>query len=49
MNESWRQILKLRRELDTLRTQYAESIVFAYKNRSSYDFLKFYLFGHQFL
>jgi septal ring factor EnvC (AmiA/AmiB activator) len=41
MNESWREILKLRRELDTLRTQYAESIVFAYKNRSSYDFLNF--------
>src|SRR5258708_10900232 len=29
------------RELDTLRIQYAESIVFAYKNRSSYDFLNF--------
>ena len=41
MNESWREILKLRRELDTLRSQYAESIVFAYKNRSSYDFLNF--------
>lgn len=41
MNESWREILKLRRELDTLRIQYAESIVFAYKNRSSYDFLNF--------
>ncbi|MBN9382065.1 MAG: peptidoglycan DD-metalloendopeptidase family protein [Chitinophagaceae bacterium] len=41
MNESWREILKLRRELDTLRIQYGESIVFAYKNRSSYDFLNF--------
>ncbi|HMH22373.1 MAG TPA: peptidoglycan DD-metalloendopeptidase family protein [Puia sp.] len=41
MNESWREILKLRRELDTLRTQYAQSIAFAYKNRSSYDFLNF--------
>jgi len=41
MNESWREILKLRRELDTLRSQYAESIAFAYKNRSSYDFLNF--------
>jgi septal ring factor EnvC (AmiA/AmiB activator) len=41
MNESWREILKLRRELDTLRLQYAQSIVFAYKNRSSYDFLNF--------
>src|ERR1700694_6012406 len=41
MNESWREILKLRKELDTLRAQYAESIVYAYKNRSSYDFLNF--------
>jgi murein hydrolase activator len=41
MNESWREILKLRSELDTLRNQYSESIVFAYKNRSSYDFLNF--------
>lgn len=41
MNESWREILKLREELDTLRVQYAQSIVFAYKNRSSYDFLNF--------
>ncbi|HVS97935.1 MAG TPA: peptidoglycan DD-metalloendopeptidase family protein [Puia sp.] len=41
MNESWREIIKLRAELDTLRVQYAQSIVFAYKNRSSYDFLNF--------
>ena len=41
MNESWREILKLRRELDTLRLQYGQSIVFAYKNRSNYDFLNF--------
>jgi septal ring factor EnvC (AmiA/AmiB activator) len=41
MNQSWREILKLRSELDTLRVQYAQSIVFAYKNRSSYDFLNF--------
>jgi septal ring factor EnvC (AmiA/AmiB activator) len=41
MNDSWRQILKLRNELDTLRRQYAESVVYAYKNRSSYDFLNF--------
>jgi len=41
MNQSWREILKLRTELDTLRVQYAQSVVFAYKNRSSYDFLNF--------
>jgi len=33
--------VKLRGELDTLRVQYAQSIVFAYKNRSNYDFLNF--------
>jgi murein hydrolase activator len=41
MNQSWREILKLRKELDTLRKQYEESVVYAYKNRSNYDFLNF--------
>jgi septal ring factor EnvC (AmiA/AmiB activator) len=41
MNQSWREIVKLKAELDTLKVQYAQSIVFAYKNRSSYDFLNF--------
>ncbi|HXD76172.1 MAG TPA: peptidoglycan DD-metalloendopeptidase family protein [Puia sp.] len=41
MNESWREIVRLKAELDTLKVQYAQSIVFAYKNRSSYDFLNF--------
>ncbi|HXB45365.1 MAG TPA: peptidoglycan DD-metalloendopeptidase family protein [Puia sp.] len=41
MNQSWREILKLRKELDTLKIQYEESVVYAYKNRSSYDFLNF--------
>ncbi len=41
MNESWREIIKLRAELDTLRAQYAQSLVFAYKNRTNYDFLNF--------
>jgi murein hydrolase activator len=41
MNQSWRDILKLRKELDTLRLQYEESVVYAYKNRSNYDFLNF--------
>lgn len=48
MNESWREILKLRAELDTLRIQYAQSIVFAYKNRSSYDFLNFIFSANSF-
>jgi septal ring factor EnvC (AmiA/AmiB activator) len=33
--------LKLRKELDTLKIQYEESVVYAYKNRSNYDFLNF--------
>ncbi|MBS1917426.1 MAG: peptidoglycan DD-metalloendopeptidase family protein [Bacteroidetes bacterium] len=41
MNQSWRDILKLRGELDTLKKQYEESVVYAYKNRSNYDFLNF--------
>jgi murein hydrolase activator len=41
MNQSWHDILKLRKELDTLRSQYEESVVYAYKNRSNYDFLNF--------
>jgi septal ring factor EnvC (AmiA/AmiB activator) len=41
MNDSWREIVKLKAELDTLKIQYAQSIVFAYKVRSSYDFLTF--------
>ncbi len=41
MNNSWSEILKLKKELDTLRKQYAESVVYAYENRSNYDFLNF--------
>jgi len=41
MNQSWQQIIKLKRELDTLRKQYAESVVYSYENRTNYDFLNF--------
>ncbi len=41
MNQSWLEIGKLKRELDTLRKQYAESVVYSYENRSNYDFLNF--------
>jgi septal ring factor EnvC (AmiA/AmiB activator) len=41
MNQSWQDILKLRRELDTLRRQYEESVVYSYENRTNYDFLNF--------
>jgi septal ring factor EnvC (AmiA/AmiB activator) len=35
------EINKLNRELDTLKMQYAKSVVYAYKNRSNYDYLNF--------
>lgn len=34
-------ITRYRRELDTLKANYAKSLVFAYKNRSNYDYLNF--------
>ena len=36
-----RDIYRLRKEMDTLKMKYAKSIVFAYKNRSSYEYLNF--------
>jgi len=39
--ENERDIYRLRKELDTLKIKYAKSIVFAYKNRSSYEYLNF--------
>jgi len=36
-----REIYRLGKELDTLKAKYAQSIVFAYKNRSSYQYLNF--------
>jgi septal ring factor EnvC (AmiA/AmiB activator) len=35
------EVNKLQKQLDTLRTQYARSVVYAYKNRSTYDYLNF--------
>ncbi|HZH00849.1 MAG TPA: peptidoglycan DD-metalloendopeptidase family protein [Flavisolibacter sp.] len=35
------EINKLQKELDTLKTQYARSVVYAYKNKSTYDYLNF--------
>ena len=36
-----REIYRLTRQLDTLREQYARTVVYAYQNRSSYDMLNF--------
>jgi septal ring factor EnvC (AmiA/AmiB activator) len=35
------EVNKLQRQLDTLKSQYARSVVYAYKNRSNYDYLNF--------
>jgi septal ring factor EnvC (AmiA/AmiB activator) len=35
------EIIRMQKQLDTLKSQYARSVVYAYKNRSTYDFLNF--------
>ena len=35
------EIFRYKKELDTLKQKYAKSLVFAYKNRSNYDYLNF--------
>jgi septal ring factor EnvC (AmiA/AmiB activator) len=35
------EIYRLQKQLDTLRSQYSRSVVYAYKNRSTYDYLNF--------
>jgi septal ring factor EnvC (AmiA/AmiB activator) len=42
------EINRLQRQLDTLKQQYARSVVYAYKNRSSYDYLNFIFSAHSF-
>ncbi len=41
INNSNKDITKLKKELDTLKMQYEKSVLYAYKNRSNYDFLNF--------
>jgi len=48
INKANRDIGNLQGELDTLRAQYAKLIVYAYKNRSTYDFLSFILSANSF-
>jgi septal ring factor EnvC (AmiA/AmiB activator) len=43
-----REIYRLKKELDTLRLKYAQSIVFAYKNRSNYQYLNFLFSSNDF-
>ena len=39
---------KLQRQLDTLRDQYSRSVIYAYKNRSTYDYLNFIFSANSF-
>lgn len=41
ITQSRNEIGRLKLELDTLKAQYEKSVVYAYKNRSNYDFLNF--------
>jgi len=48
INRSRNEIGVLTQELDTLKAQYEKSIVYAYKNRSNYDFLNFIFSANNF-
>ena len=41
IHKSQREVNKFSRALDTLKQEYSKSMVYAYKNRSNYDFLNF--------
>jgi murein hydrolase activator len=41
INKSYKEMRRLQKDLDTLKMNYARNVVYAYKNRSSYDFLNF--------
>ena len=42
------EVNKLQRQLDTLKTQYQKSVVYAYKNKSTYDYLNFIFSSNNF-
>lgn len=48
INKANHDIGSLQEDLDTLRAQYARLVVYAYKNRSAYDFLSFILSANSF-
>lgn len=43
-----REVYRLKNDLDTLKQEYAKSIVYAYKSRSSFDFLNFIFSANSF-
>ena len=42
------EIARMQKQLDTLKAQYSRSVVYAYKNRSTYDFLNFIFSANNF-
>ena len=42
------EIYRLQRQVDTLKAQYARTVVYAYKNRSSYDYVNFIFSANSF-
>lgn len=48
INKANHDIASLQKDLDTLRSQYGRLVVYAYKNRSAYDFLNFILSANSF-
>ena len=42
------EIYRLQKQLDTLKAEYAKTIVYAYKNRSSYDYVNFIFSANSF-
>ncbi|MBL7746028.1 MAG: peptidoglycan DD-metalloendopeptidase family protein [Chitinophagaceae bacterium] len=42
------EIYRLQKQLDTLKAQYARTVVYAYKNRSNYDYLNFIFSANSF-
>jgi len=42
------EIYRLQKQMDTLKVQYARSVVYAYKNRSNYDYLNFIFSANSF-
>ncbi len=42
------EIYRLQKQLDTLKLQYAKTVVYAYKNRSNYDYLNFIFSANSF-
>ncbi len=48
INTSYVEMRRLKKDLDTLKMNYAHNVVYAYKNRSSYDFLNFLFSANNF-